>query len=223
MSDEPNARSLEMLRPGNSGRRSPAARPWDAAELDLVLDAVEALARLSDLSRVDSIPPVDVAAKHLYDRWFALAQSSPDPRLDDWSRRHLHRLAEIESGWIDAARGTALSHHDIRSDNLVIGPDDGVWFVDWANACTGAAAWLDALFLLLSVALERGPPPSVVWDSRPRDADPDAVTTMVVALAGWFTERALAPPPPGLPTVRQFQAAQGAVTREWAAQRTGLR
>jgi hypothetical protein len=40
----------------------------------------------------------------------------------------------------------------------------------------------------------------------------------VCALAGYFTERSLRAPPPGLPTVRAFQAAQGEVTRRWLAQ-----
>jgi len=39
----------------------------------------------------------------------------------------------------------------------------------------------------------------------------------VAAVAGFFTSRALQPPPPGLPTVRAFQAAQGEVTRRWVA------
>jgi len=36
-----------------------------------------------------------------------------------------------------------------------------------------------------------------------------------------FTRQALLPPPPGLPTVRAFQAAQGQVARAWLAARTG--
>jgi hypothetical protein len=35
--------------------------------------------------------------------------------------------------------------------------------------------------------------------------------------AGYFTERSLRPAPPGLPTVRLFQAAQGEVARRWLA------
>ena len=42
------------------------------------------------------------------------------------------------------------------------------------------------------------------------------------AVAGYFTQRSNGPPPPGLPTVRQFQAAQGAIARRWIAQRLGL-
>ena len=52
---------------------------------------------------------------------------------------------------------------------------------------------------------------------------PDACAKEVfAALAGYFTHRALQPPPPGLPTLRAFQAAQGEVARQWLAHRTGL-
>jgi hypothetical protein len=50
-------------------------------------------------------------------------------------------------------------------------------------------------------------------------AEPAAVTACIAALAGFFTYGALQPPPPGLPTLRPFQAAQGVVTREWLARR----
>jgi hypothetical protein len=42
-------------------------------------------------------------------------------------------------------------------------------------------------------------------------------TAILCALAGYFTSQALLPPPPGLPTVRAFQAAQGQVARRWLA------
>jgi hypothetical protein len=38
---------------------------------------------------------------------------------------------------------------------------------------------------------------------------------LVVAVAGYFAERGRLPDPPGLPTVREFQRAQGAVTNAW--------
>ena len=47
------------------------------------------------------------------------------------------------------------------------------------------------------------------------------IVVVVAAVAGFFTSRALQPPPSGLPTVRAFQAAQGDVARRWLAQRTG--
>jgi hypothetical protein len=48
-----------------------------------------------------------------------------------------------------------------------------------------------------------------------RAADPQAVTALVCALAGYLTERSLQPPPPGLPTVRAFQATQATIARQW--------
>lgn len=50
--------------------------------------------------------------------------------------------------------------------------------------------------MLPSIALEGGPDPETVWRAgrSSTHADDDAVTTMVVALAGYFTERALAAP-----------------------------
>ena len=53
-------------------------------------------------------------------------------------------------------------------------------------------------------------------------ATPDDVTAVLAAIAGFFTASALEPAPPGLPTLRAFQAAQGEVARRWLAERTGL-
>ena len=39
----------------------------------------------------------------------------------------------------------------------------------------------------------------------------------IAALAGFFTYQAAQPDPPGLPTLRSFQRAQGAVACEWLA------
>jgi hypothetical protein len=54
-----------------------------------------------------------------------------------------------------------------------------------------------------------------------RAADPDTVDAVIAALAGYFTQRSHLPPPPGLPTLRAFQAAQGEIARRWLARRTG--
>jgi len=51
-----------------------------------------------------------------------------------------------------------------------------------------------------------------------RAASREALAALACGLVGYFTERALRPPPPGLPTVRAFQAAQGTVARRWLAE-----
>ena len=56
-----------------------------------------------------------------------------------------------------------------------------------------------------------------------RAADPETVSVLAATLAGFFVVGALRPPPPGLPTVRAFQAAQGRVTARWVGDRMGWR
>jgi hypothetical protein len=91
--------------------------------------------------------------------------------------------------------------------------------VDWPHACRGAA-FVDHILLAGSIAADGGPPPDqVLAGSRAgRAADRDAITAIVCAVAGYFTERALRPPPPGVPAARACQAAQGQATRQWLAQ-----
>src|SRR5207244_758346 len=103
-----------------------------------------------------------------------------------------------------AVVGHTLLHFDVRADNLLL-TADRVWFVDWPLACVGAA-WLDVVFFAPSVTMQGGPPPEEVIALYPacRTVDRDAITAAVAAVAGFFTHRALQPPPPGLPTVRAF-------------------
>ena len=72
--------------------------------------------------------------------------------------------------------------------------------------------------------MQGGPPPEDVLARYPGSARPDAeaVTAGLAAVAGYFTRQALQPPPPRLPTLRAFQAAQGVIARHWLAQRMGL-
>ena len=67
--------------------------------------------------------------------------------------------------------------------------------------------------------MQGGPQPAdLLASSRSgRAAAPGAVRAVACALTGYLTERSLRPPPPGLPTVRGFQAAQAAVARRWLA------
>ena len=47
------------------------------------------------------------------------------------------------------------------------------------------------------------------------------LAALVCGMAGYLTRQALRPPPPGLPTVRAFQAAQGTAARRWLAELIG--
>jgi hypothetical protein len=52
-------------------------------------------------------------------------------------------------------------------------------------------------------------------------ADAEAVTATLAAWAGFLVGGAREPPPPGLPTLRAFQAGQGRVALDWLRHRAG--
>ncbi len=202
--------------------RSPAM-PWLPDELELVLTGLD---RLSTLLTPSPVPATAVGGIEewggLAGGWWRRAVLFQPDGLDDWSIRHAAALAELERTAPDAAKGETLLHLDLRADNMLLTSDD-VRFVDWPHARLGAA-WVDLAFLAPSVAMQGGPVPDALMGRLTGSRAPDeaALTAVVAAIAGYFTIQAVAPPPPGLPTLRAFQAAQGAVARAWLARRTGL-
>jgi serine/threonine protein kinase len=196
------------------------AQPWRPDELDLVLGAATELARALTPSPVETRPAGEALSSGI-NSWHHL-QAERALGLDDWSLRHLEELVALETGVRDAVAGDTLVHLDIRADNILIA-DERVYFVDWPHAHVGAP-WLDAVAFAPSVAMQGGPDPEQVLERWPgaQGADPRAVDAALASVAGFFTYRALLPPPPGLPTLRAFQAAQGDVARAWLARRIGL-
>jgi aminoglycoside phosphotransferase (APT) family kinase protein len=214
----------------------PPAEPWQLSQLIQVLGAIAELHQGCTPSPIKTVPSVAEYHADQLRGWRELAAGGSAALdvgsgahldraagLDAWSGRHLERLAGLESRWAEAAAGTTLLHNDVRADNMLI-TADGVVFVDWPHACTGAS-WFDVVAFAPSVAMQGGPDPEwILRRARSADgADPDAVTAVVAAVAGYFTWHALLPDPPGLPTVRAFQAAQGEHARSWLRQRTGWR
>jgi aminoglycoside phosphotransferase (APT) family kinase protein len=200
--------------------------PWVLDDLDQVLNGkAELVARLtpSPISITELSSASDRLAKYICG-WQQLRDDPPgiQARLDGWSQRHLEALAEMEARAPAAVAGDTLLHFDLRADNLLLG-DQHVWFLDWPHACIGAA-WFDVVAFAPSVTMQGGPPAEEVFARYPaaRQADAAAVTCSIAALAGYFVRHSLLPPPPGLPTLRAFQAAQGSVALRWLAERTGF-
>jgi Ser/Thr protein kinase RdoA (MazF antagonist) len=191
--------------------------PWDDAELQRILLAVSELAE-SELTPALRRLPV-VSERMSFTGWRTI-RSSPAGPLDDWSRTHLDELVALEAGWADAARGESLVHLDIRSDNIIVEPTGRIVFVDWTQTGIGAR-WFDVVSMLPSIALEGGGDPEDLLRRFSIPADPEAITAVVAAHAGYFVERGRMPDPPGLPTVRAFQRAQGEVTMRWLRTRLG--
>lgn len=201
------------------GGRHPG-EPWREDELTRVLEAAGLLVEALTPSPVELEPAGQMLAEGI-NSWHLL-RDDPPAELDEWSKRHARELATLEAGVAEAVRGDTLLHLDIRADNILL-TDERAYVVDWPHAHVGAP-WLDAVAFAPSVRMQGGPEPEAVLHRWPggEDAAADQLTAAVASLAGFFTHRALLPPPPGLPTLRAFQAGQGAVARRWLAERTGL-
>jgi aminoglycoside phosphotransferase (APT) family kinase protein len=195
--------------------------PWRDDELRRVVAAIDEL--FADLT---PCPVADAATvgddwRDEFSGWRAAAAAGPPSGTDEWCVRHVEQLAALESRWAEAASGDTLLHLDFRADNMIVSADR-VWIVDWPWAARGAPAF-DLVGFAPSVAMQGGPEPEKLlrMSAFGRAADPDAVTVLVATVAGYFHLHSLLPPPPGLPTVREFQAAQGEVALRWLRERTG--
>ncbi len=199
-------------------------QPWDLGELNCVLDALVRLGeRLTPSPLAEGVAPMASDA-FPHKGWRNLQREGGRrvSSLAPWFRSNLDRLTELEAGVPDAVAGETLLHFDIRADNLLLTPER-VWFLDWPHAMIGAA-WADVVVLAPSVTMQGGPPPEEVVAAHPAClvAEPDHVTAVIAALAGFFTDWASRPPPPGLPTLRAFQDAQASVARDWLLRRPGV-
>ncbi|MEV8028421.1 phosphotransferase family protein [Cellulosimicrobium funkei] len=196
------------------------ATPWRDDEL----------AAVADLAR--RIGEVEVPADSLLPRfadtvewreWEDLADRRPAGlgTYDPWVVGRVDGLAVLASAWPEATAGDHLVHGDLRGDNTVL-VDRAAVAVDWPCAARGAA-FCDAVGMLPAVQVEGGPPPEEVLRRHPlpRDVEPDAVTSYLGALTGYFLKSSLDPAPPGIPHLRAFQRAQAEVGVAWLRHRLG--
>ncbi len=199
----------------------PPRYPWEANEFDMVAGALAAMHAALTPSPEPAVEPLAVYARRLFGGWGTLAALGAPPGLDLWARQHLNELAELESGWPEACAGSTLVHGDVRADNVLV-THDGVVFVDWPHGAVGNPAF-DVVGWAPSVELEGGPEPEELLAryEQERVLDAETVTVLLAAIAGFFVSHSLEPPTPGLPTLRSFQAAQGAVALAWLRRRTG--
>ena len=197
-------------------------QPWRGDELARVVEAAVRLSQELTPSPV-AHETTGRASDHFAGRicgWRLLLEEQP-PGLDEWSVRHISELSRLEEHAPDAVDGDTLVHFDIRADNVLL-TRESVYFVDWAHTRVGAP-WLDLVLFAPSATVQGGPGPEALLRQHPasRTAGEETLTIAIASMAGFFTREALLPSPPGLPTLRAFQAAQGAVARQWVAMRTG--
>ncbi|MCW3814170.1 phosphotransferase [Micromonospora sp. DR5-3] len=193
--------------------------PWDAAELRAVLSTLAAMAAALTPA---SVPAAPTAAEQLAPDFAGWRRISADPPadLDPWARARLPELCAAADRGLAALTGETLCHLDIRADNLLIGADGTVNVVDWPWACRGPA-WLDSLMILINVQVYGGHDPEALLRDLPltTGVDPADLTGVLAGFTGFFLDGARLPPPPGIPTVRAFQRAQGDALLRWLARR----
>jgi len=183
--------------------------PWTTAQIDQVLAQLEAMHAV----RVD-LPALTDVDPHALDGWSQVARD-PGPFLSlglasrAWLETALPALVAAEAAC--SAEGEALTHYDLRSDNICIA-SGGAMFIDWAAAARGNPA-LDLGFWLPSLQREGGPPPASLLPGHPEVA---------AAVSGYFAARAGLPIIPSAPRVRIIQRAQLETALPWAIRALGL-
>ena len=194
--------------------------PWRPHELEAVRSALEAVAEVPLGDGLVWLPGTGAGFAEDFAGWRRL-RDVPAPDLDPWAARHLDRLVAAADRGEAALAGDQLVHGDVRADNLLIGLDGSVVVVDWPWATRGAA-WFDRLALLVNVGLND---PHAALDDLLETWLPDVaaadVDAVLAGLAAYFVDVARRPDPPGLPTVRAFQRAQGQVVLRWLRRRWG--
>jgi hypothetical protein len=126
-----------------------------------------------------------------------------------WLDRALPALIAAEQSC--TLTGDALTHLDLRSDNLSL-TAEGVKFIDWAEARRSAPD-VDLAFFLPSLAFERGPLPDTILPGRP---------DLAALVSGFFAARAGLPTIPQAPYVRRVQREQLSTALPWAIRALGL-
>ena len=192
----------------------PPQLPWADADLDAALDAVRTVHAALTPTPVRA-PTAEAGHARMFAGWRKL--TGDEPELDAWSRRHLAALQDVEAQWPTDLVGDTLLNGDLRADNIVLSPGRGPVVVDWPAANVGPP-WFDVACMAPSVEAQGGPRCADLLPRAGLVAPADALAFAVVGVAGYFTANALRPAPPGMPTLRMFQARQGLPARAWAAE-----
>jgi hypothetical protein len=174
--------------------------PWSEQDAWLVADSLGTLARTTAPLQLRDY--CDVVS--MLTCWDKVAEDPDgiDPAL-------LARLPEMLAAQPlarEVTAGDALVHWDARADNMLI-RDGRAVLLDWAWASRGAP-WLDTLVLAMDFTVQGGPDPDdfLRRNEVTRDVPPAHLRSVLETLLGMFAHRARQPAPPGLPTIRQWQA-----------------
>lgn len=186
-------------------------RPWQRAELDLCLDALEICA--------DALTPPPMPLNDFVDEvasWTALWDRIPDSTPDFPFTAEARALA---ANFAEGCAGDTLVHTDLRDDNTLLTADGTAVFCDW-NWPVRGAAWIDSLVLLIGPRGDGLDVEAVIAERRLlRDVPADHVDALLALVLGYFLFSAAQPVPPSSPYLRDGQRWQAEVIADWLAER----
>lgn len=201
--------------------------PWTLIELSRVVDAIVELTEILTPAPF-AAPPIAIAHEDSFNRFRSLHSAYVEgldalSDVDPWIVENLEMLATLESRWMAATQGDTLLHCDLRADNILV-TADRIMFVDWPHVVHGAD-WFDLMAMLPSVGMQGGPNLEATFLSNRlgSSAPTNDVDAALCALAGYFVDSGRKTAPPGLPTLRPFQQAQGIAAITWLRERLDSR
>lgn len=190
------------------GRRP--AVPWAAADAATMSETLTVVSRV----QADRALPPFADTVGMLSAWDEIAADVSG--IDASLVRRLPEMLEAQGLTRDVTRGEALVHWDARNDNVLIEVSGRAVLLDWAWACRGAG-WLDTVLLAADFCIQGGPDADGFLARSPvtRDVPPAHLRGVVACMVGVWTERARRPAPPGLPTIREWQAHCGRRALQW--------
>ena len=189
-------------------------RPWRADELDLCLDAAEAVVdELTPAPEGLDLDPVSTEFAAWPGLWTRVGDRDVRP--------HAEEAAALAATYAEVTGGETLVHTDLRDDNALLTTDGRALFCDWNWPVVGAP-WLDSVILLISPRGDGLDVERVIAERRLlRDVPADHLDRFLALLAGYLLSQAGQPVPPSSPHLRDAQRWQGEAVWDWLCERRG--
>jgi len=192
-------------------------RPWSTADLDAVLDALEASALAL------TPPPAGVAWPSFADEFGDLpalwAAAVDKGRVPGWLLAQVDECSRLAQAAVALLAGETACHTDVREDNVLIDADGGVWICDW-NWMVRAHPAFDSLAVLLAASGD-GHDADALLERRgvTRDLPDGLVDGFLALLLGYFLHQAGEPVPETSPWLRAHQGWYAEAAGRWLGRR----
>ncbi|MFC4336137.1 phosphotransferase family protein [Salininema proteolyticum] len=145
---------------------------------------------------------------------------SPTVRFEPAMRR-ADELAELESTVHEALAVDAVTHGDLRPDNMILG-DDGAWICDWTTM-VAAAPWFDTACLLILAEGDGLDADAMFWaHPTSRGVSGGQLDAVLAGIIGYYLVKSETPPfASGSSYIRPHQRWNGVAGFHWLARRRG--